>query len=1118
MADITKEAALEFVVEVADALNSMGAMVSAGRSLNETLSNSSAALHNYGVELRKGPLESQEALGDAFDITGEQLKDASALFKVYLTNLKKAEITEDGVIVNNKELASSFDAVKNQLETSGVSLVKIRQLFGDVTRDIIKTRDEQVRQKGTTEKQRQAFSFLTDELKKVSGGMKFAGKAANKATKELSEVTKKPITNWGKFTAAVQKSRTAVGKFGTGVRGVGAALTALTAGLGVRKLVSWTAAAVESGRELQRMQRALFAVTGNTKAAGEEFEFVRNLAVKLGVDLGTTGKEYSKLAAAAKASGVAQEDVHDIFAAVSEASITLGLSNAQLEDTFVALQQIISKGKVQTEELRRQIGDRLPGAFAIAAKAMNVTTGRLDEMLEQGKITAQEFLRPFAREIRNEFGKGLPQAIQSTEAAIGRFQTTFFELKASFAAGFFDVFKQELNLLSEDLEKNKEKAEEWGKFYGAFLQTKLSSLRAKLHLARAGFNMMTGDVVDTGEALDKFVESQTIAIGRSGQMRNMLLGNAEAAAEYAEAAKWAAVALKELTGDTSTITEATWQKILAMENAKGLLKDLQDRYHETALAQQKMAEMELALAENEKLRHEQIERGEEPEEALIDRIERTQKAMGEGTTKLRAFIKIQKEDAAAKAEAERQARKLEIALRDLRKELGLNEEDLEFQAEALEQVALEYEELAAAGKLTQNQLEQLRLEGGKILDKFRKMGEEIPESLLEVANRMGIFGEEAAKAGVEVRKAVDEWKNYVMAAGEGGDVTDVEAEKIVSGAEKIKKSIMELTPEMQHLFFDDEKMLETFGDMFEGMTSRVQEKLEGLKEEFLDFQNDLLEAFAPDDTDAEALKGEVAKLGEELEGLKSKTHQTQDDLNRIAEVEGELAEKQIALGRATSDLSDDFKAWGEQTSLSADLVDEKITGLIENNEDFTNAFANLDEQSKESIQRMLTNLRGLADQGVADSGTVQQTFKDMGDVFANNGIEIDELRDSLDAFGGHIDPVERSIERLGTVQDKSVEQTKRMNAEMTALTEGLRDIPDAAKQMSDHTLMQLARLGAKLSELTDKVTGLNNALNEVGGSSPVGAATRQPTGIPPITNDNISSPAFGGGGDVMGPG
>ena len=59
---------------------------------------------------------------------------------------------------------------------------------------------------------------------------------------------------------------------------------------------------------------------------------------------------------------------------------------------LLATQQVFSKGKVQAEELRGQIGERLAGAFAEFAKATGRTTKELDKALNDGEVSLKDFV------------------------------------------------------------------------------------------------------------------------------------------------------------------------------------------------------------------------------------------------------------------------------------------------------------------------------------------------------------------------------------------------------------------------------------------------------------------------------------------------------------------------------------------------------------------------------------------------------------------------------------------------------------------------------------------------------------------------------------------------------
>ena len=144
---------------------------------------------------------------------------------------------------------------------------------------------------------------------------------------------------------------------------------------------------------------------------------LRVLEVGLG---GVAANIASALAAAAKGTALEGGAARAVFTAVAEASRVMGLTGAETRGALTALEQIISKGTVSAEELRGQLGERLPGAFQIASRAMGVTTAELGAMLQRGEVLADEFLPRFAAELRATFGDAATEAGASAGAAFER--------------------------------------------------------------------------------------------------------------------------------------------------------------------------------------------------------------------------------------------------------------------------------------------------------------------------------------------------------------------------------------------------------------------------------------------------------------------------------------------------------------------------------------------------------------------------------------------------------------------------------------------------------------------------------------------------------------------------
>lgn len=198
---------------------------------------------------------------------------------------------------------------------------------------------------------------------------------------------------------------------------------------------------VSTIQTLEAAQSRLVVVNeGNTQKIAADLDFVRRNADRLGIEYGTLADQYTKFAAATKNTPI-EDDTAGIFLAVAEAGRVNKLSLDQLNRTLTALGQIASKGTVQMEELKGQLGDQLPGALQIMADGLGITVAELTKLTENGELSSDS-LANFGRELNNRFGKALPAALNSTTTAMGRFQNATFQARAEFAqAGFDEALK-----------------------------------------------------------------------------------------------------------------------------------------------------------------------------------------------------------------------------------------------------------------------------------------------------------------------------------------------------------------------------------------------------------------------------------------------------------------------------------------------------------------------------------------------------------------------------------------------------------------------------------------------------------------------------------------------------
>lgn len=187
---------------------------------------------------------------------------------------------------------------------------------------------------------------------------------------------------------------------------------------------------IQTGSKLQLLQRSIEGLTGS----GQDWEFINEQAYKFGVRLDTVAKGYKNFYSSANMAGFNTNQIQGMFSDVLLGARAIGASTQQIEGALLALEQMMSKGRVSMEELRRQLGNALPGAFEIGAKAMGVTTQAFNEMIKKG-ISAQEFVPKFIKTFKEQYANGWADVEQTVAVAQGRLQVAWQQFTMEFLHG-----------------------------------------------------------------------------------------------------------------------------------------------------------------------------------------------------------------------------------------------------------------------------------------------------------------------------------------------------------------------------------------------------------------------------------------------------------------------------------------------------------------------------------------------------------------------------------------------------------------------------------------------------------------------------------------------------------
>jgi tape measure domain-containing protein len=216
---------------------------------------------------------------------------------------------------------------------------------------------------------------------------------------------------------------------------------------------------VQTGAGFESAFNTLRAITGSNREAAEGMKTVSDISKRMGLNVLEASESFAKIQAAGKGTALAGDEATRAFTAVAQASTVMGLSASKTELLFFALQQIMSKGRLASEEVRRQFAETLPGGFAVFARAAGLSMKEFDKALRDGTLNAIEFIPKLSREIEKTFPI-TDRILEQTRVAIGRFQTAWLELvNAVFRAGLGESFKDAANGLTFLITKLKEFAE-----------------------------------------------------------------------------------------------------------------------------------------------------------------------------------------------------------------------------------------------------------------------------------------------------------------------------------------------------------------------------------------------------------------------------------------------------------------------------------------------------------------------------------------------------------------------------------------------------------------------------------------------------------------------------------
>jgi len=394
-----KQLGYAFTVDIAEAKKRVAEMKARFKELNDEAAKFAKSGAKYDPKPMTGYQQAQIALKKA-------LADGQAEAQRLRNDILSLNAAYAKGKISAQELAAAEKQSRNE-----------RRALAEATKA---ARQAQVAASGSYDEAARKLRDLGRTIKAAEGGFKSTSPAIQAQVKEYNNLN----NALKKFDGEMGNHQRNVGNYQNALNGVTGQLKGLVTGyLSIQGALALANKAFDVALSTDAIRTSLEFTFKSTTAVDLKMKDLKETADRLGLSFIPLAEGYTKFIGAAKAANFSLTDSEKIFNSVTGAAARFHLTSDQLNGSLLAIQQMISKGTVQSEELRGQLGERLPGAFSIAARAMDVTEKELGKMLQSGEVLASDLLPKLAIELDKTFNLDASTNIDSLTASTNRLST-----------------------------------------------------------------------------------------------------------------------------------------------------------------------------------------------------------------------------------------------------------------------------------------------------------------------------------------------------------------------------------------------------------------------------------------------------------------------------------------------------------------------------------------------------------------------------------------------------------------------------------------------------------------------------------------------------------------------
>ena len=427
-------------------------------------------------------------IGAVNDELKKILQDSKIALNKFAKEVNGSKGALSGLSQSSADTRRAIDDQRVAQERARTATMQARQASAELTLANRQNKGSIDAAAGSYREAQNRLTALGRSIREAKGGFDSTNPAIKAQISEYNKLN----TKLKEFDRAMGNNYRNVGNYSSAIYDIIPQLSQFTTVAGLAATA--TAALGKSfstNLRLDSLYEGLRVASGSAESFEKNVSFLRESSERLGMSFADNIKSFKLFFASATGANISAEDTRRIFESVANAGAKLRLSTDDVNGALLALSQMASKGKVQSEELRGQLGERLPGAFNLAAKAMGVTTAQLNKMLEDGEVVSDVFLPKFATELDKAFGKDATEKITGMQASMGRLKTAMDSLwESEKVKNWFTEAIDGVAELTNEINKliNSNDGNFWGRFWD-----KDFDLKRQTVLQSSGFGSMSSN-------------------------------------------------------------------------------------------------------------------------------------------------------------------------------------------------------------------------------------------------------------------------------------------------------------------------------------------------------------------------------------------------------------------------------------------------------------------------------------------------------------------------------------------------------------------------------------------------------------------------------------------------